>query len=60
MVLGALLVSLFVGWKWGTGNAVEELERGRGTFRLGRVWGFLIRFVCPLAILTILFQLLRG
>lgn len=60
LVLGALLVSLFVGWKWGIGNAVEELERGRGTFRLGRVWGFLIRFVSPLAILTILFQLLRG
>jgi NSS family neurotransmitter:Na+ symporter len=60
LVVGALLVSLFVGWKWGIGNAVEELERGRGTFRLGTVWGFLIRFVCPLAILTILFQLLRG
>ena len=60
LVVGALLVSLFVGWKWGIGNAVEELERGRGSFRLGKVWGFLIRFVCPLAILTILFQLLRG
>ena len=60
LVVGALLVSLFVGWKWGVGNAVEELERGRGTFRLRTVWGFLIRFVCPLAILTILFQLLRD
>jgi NSS family neurotransmitter:Na+ symporter len=60
LVVGALLVSLFVGWKWGIGNAVEELERGRGTFRLGTVWGFLIRFVCPLAILMILFQILRG
>ena len=60
LVVGALLVSLFVGWKWGVGNAVEELERGRGTFRLRTVWGFLIRFVCPLAILTILLQLLRG
>jgi NSS family neurotransmitter:Na+ symporter len=60
LVVGALLVSLFVGWKWGVGNAVEELERGRGTFRFGKAWGFLIRFVCPLAILMILFQILRG
>ena len=59
LVVGALLVSLFVGWKWGVGNAVEELERGRGTFRFGKAWGFLIRFVCPLAILMILFQILR-
>ena len=60
LIVGALLVSLFVGWKWGVGNALEEIRRGHQNFRLGKAWGFLIRFACPLAILTILFQLLRG
>lgn len=47
--LGGLLVIVFIGWIWGTGNAVNELEK-EGTFKYSRVWSLLVRFLVPLAI----------
>ena len=58
LVLGALVLSIFVGWKWGIKSALAEIRHGNNNFRLGPIWGFLIRFTCPLAILTILLKLL--
>ncbi len=60
--LGALLFCIFIGWVWGIGKAADELAQGSPGFRksfLGlpiradRLWGFFIRFVCPLAIVAI-------
>lgn len=59
LVIGALLVSTFVGWAWGVGAAGQEVRSGGGGFTLERTWSFLIRYVCPLAILTILVSLVR-
>jgi NSS family neurotransmitter:Na+ symporter len=56
-VLGALLISLFVGWVWGIREAGDEVRENDGEFPLGRTWSFLIRFVCPIAILAILVKL---
>ncbi|MCK5488735.1 MAG: sodium-dependent transporter, partial [Gemmatimonadetes bacterium] len=47
LVIGALLISLFVGWVWGVKAAGEEVRENDGEFPLGRTWGFLIRFVAP-------------
>ncbi len=60
LVLGALLLSLFVGWKWGIANALEEIGRGRPRFGLATTWGFLLRYACPIAIVTILVNILIG
>ena len=60
LVIGALLISLFVGWVWGVRAAGEEVEVNDGKFPLGRLWAFLIRFICPIAITAILLNLVWG
>jgi NSS family neurotransmitter:Na+ symporter len=60
LVVGALLISLFVGWVWGVQAAGEEVRANDGEFPLGRVWSFLIRFLCPIAITAILINLVWG
>jgi NSS family neurotransmitter:Na+ symporter len=57
LVIGALLISLFVGWVWGVEAAGEEVRENDGEFPLGRTWGFLIRFVAPSAIVAILVKM---
>ena len=54
LVIGALLISIFIGWVWGVGAADEEVRVNDGKFPLGGAWKFLIRFVAPLALLAIL------
>jgi NSS family neurotransmitter:Na+ symporter len=57
LVIGALLISLFVGWVWGVKAAGEEVRANDGRFPLGRTWAFLIRFVAPSAIVAILVKM---
>jgi len=57
LVIGALLISLFVGWVWGVKAAGEEVRENDGEFPLGRTWAFLIRFVAPTAIVAILVKM---
>lgn len=57
LVVGALFISLFVGWVWGIRAAGDEVRANDGEFPLGRTWSFLIRFVCPVAIVAILVSL---
>jgi NSS family neurotransmitter:Na+ symporter len=57
LVIGALLISLFVGWVWGVSAAGDEVRENDGRFPLGGLWSFLVRFVCPIAIAAILFNL---
>ncbi len=74
--LGGILLSIFVGWVWGTSQGLRELRRGSkgevdesiwhllsgvkarpeqpvpaGTITLGILWGLMIRYVAPVAIL---------
>jgi len=60
LVVGALFISIFTAWVWGTANAGEEVRANDGKFPLGRTWTVLIRFVCPVAITLILMNLLYG
>jgi NSS family neurotransmitter:Na+ symporter len=60
LVIGALLISVFVGWVWGVKAAGEEVRENDGKFPLGRTWAFLIRFVCPIAIVAILISLVSA
>ncbi len=52
--VGAILICLFVGWKWGITNALASLERGGYALPSSTFWAFLIRYLCPLAILAVL------
>ena len=57
LVVGALFISLFVGWVWGVKNAGEEVRANNGRFPLGGIWTFLIRYLCPVAIVILLVYL---
>ena len=50
---GGLLTALFIGWAWRVDKALEELCAHNAWFPAGGAWGFLVRWVCPLGILSI-------
>ena len=53
--LGSLTFCIFVGWVWTTKKGIAEVERdGTYTFKLKKIWSVLVKFIAPLAILTIL------
>lgn len=56
LALGALLLCIFAGWVWSTASAAEEVRSGAGGFTPGaaRVWGFFIKYICPLVIFVVL------
>lgn len=58
--IGGLLIAVFVGWVWGADRAIAELTAEGATFPAARLWAFLIRYVCPLAILFIIIMTARG
>ena len=60
LTLGALGICLFAGWRWGVANALQEIEGGGHKLPGAPVWKFLVRYVCPLALLIILFMVITG
>ena len=62
--IGALLVCVFVGWKWGAKKFVDALESGetqRFPFPGAKLSVFLIRIVCPFAVLvTLIYIIVSG
>lgn len=60
LVIGALGLSLFVGWKWGLPRALAEIQKGTPDFRLAAVWSVLIRFIAPAAMALILAAQIYG
>ena len=58
--IGGLLIAVFVGWVWRVDGALDELRANQAWFPGARAWGFLIRFVCPLAILFIIVFTIQG
>ncbi|WP_263785357.1 sodium-dependent transporter [Salinibacter grassmerensis] len=57
LILGAVLLSLFVGWAWGADNALAELRTGDGHTMgrwVGSIWRATIKYVFPVTILTVL------
>jgi NSS family neurotransmitter:Na+ symporter len=53
LTIGALLISIFVGYKWGIAGVRAEVEEGGNIFFFRKIWTFLIRFICPVAIFAI-------
>ncbi|MEQ8586332.1 MAG: sodium-dependent transporter [Thalassobaculaceae bacterium] len=56
--LGGLVVALFVGWRWGAGDAIAQ--SGLLLPALGRAWIWLLRIVAPAVILAILLGAVGG
>ncbi|MGH7549456.1 MAG: sodium-dependent transporter [Gemmatimonadota bacterium] len=57
LVVGAFFISIFAGWVWGARAAAEEVRSNDGKFSLEGTWSFLIRFLCPVAIVALLVYL---
>ncbi len=59
--IGAILICVFVGWKWGVPKAVESLEVGGFKLPAAPLFGFLVRYVCPVAVAIVLvFIIITG
>lgn len=55
LAVGALLLSIFIGWVWTADAASEEIRRGSDSFvEVGGIWRFFIRYVCPAVIFVVL------
>jgi len=52
--IGAILLCLFVGWKWGVPNALASLEASGEKMIAAGLWGFRIRYVCPVVVFILL------
>lgn len=58
LAIGALLISIFVGWIWGPKGAGDEVILGsRLGGRFVRMWTFFLRYVCPVVIFVVLLNL---
>jgi NSS family neurotransmitter:Na+ symporter len=53
--LGGMLTAVFVGWKWGVVKAREEIEKHETRFHWANQWGFLIRYITPVAVAFVFF-----
>ena len=58
LTIGALLISVFAGYKWGVAALRREIEAEGAVFFYRRFWTFLIRFICPVAIFVIFVYIL--
>ena len=52
--IGGLLTAVFVGYVWRVDRALEELCADEAWFPAAPLWGALIRWVCPIAIASII------
>lgn len=60
LIVGAFFICLFIGWKWGIQNALDEIRKGSESFALKPLWIVLIRWVCPAAIFVIFVGLIYN
>lgn len=58
LTIGALLICLFVGWKWGVPTAMESLESSGHKLPASKLFGVLVKFVCPVAISIVLIYII--
>ncbi len=52
--IGAILICLFVGFRWGTDKMLDFVELGGNPLPGRGLFGFMVKFVCPLAIGVVL------
>ncbi len=58
LAIGALLLSVFIGWVWGAKFAASEIEMGSRNFKkFLKLWIFMMRYIIPISIFIILLNL---
>lgn len=60
LTIGALLLSIFIGWIWGAKKATVELLISADNFKkYESLWVFLIKFIIPIVVLAILISIFK-
>jgi len=54
LTIGALFISVFLGYAWGVKNALKEISFGNSRFKLKFLWIFNIKYLAPVVIVIIL------
>jgi NSS family neurotransmitter:Na+ symporter len=58
LAFGALMLSIFVGWIWGSKKASQEITQGApGFIKASVLWSFMIRYFIPLVIFILLLNI---
>ena len=52
--IGAILICIFAGWRWGTDKMLQYVEQGGNPLPGRGVFSFMVKFVCPVAIAVVL------
>ncbi|HSG28822.1 MAG TPA: sodium-dependent transporter, partial [Candidatus Krumholzibacterium sp.] len=61
LAVGAFFIAIFYGWVWKRSASTAEIAQGcPGSARMMPLLFFLLRFVCPVLILIVLFFLFKG
>ncbi len=60
LTFGALCICIFVGWVWGVDKALASMESSGHKLLASGLFSFLIRFVCPIAVLGVLYFIATG
>ncbi|MBR5478862.1 MAG: sodium-dependent transporter [Clostridia bacterium] len=59
--LGGLFFCVFVGWIWGSKNAIDEItQNGTIKFRLQKIWSFTIKYIAPILIAIVMIMEFAG
>ena len=58
--ISGCLTAIFIGRIWGVGRALEELRAEGAWFPVPDLWALLIRWICPVAIASILIATLAS
>ena len=59
LAVGALFICIFVGYVWGVKKALKEVASGNPRFKLRPLWVFSVKFLTPIAILLILYFIIK-
>ncbi|MBA7639313.1 hypothetical protein ES703_46971 [subsurface metagenome] len=54
LTVGALFISVFLGYAWGVKNALKEISFGNSRFKLKFLWIFNVKYLAPVVIVIIL------
>jgi len=60
LTIGAFGICVFVGWFWGVPKALAEIESSGHRLPAAPLWSFLVRWVCPVAVLLIFGLVVTG
>lgn len=58
---GGFMLSIFVGWIWGTDNALKEITNdGTLNFAFAKPWAFIVKYLAPIIIAVIFIRSILG